>query len=97
MVNAVTRSLSIWGLDTCCLHRRAICCLIAAALTGRRTVYDAVNDRNIVLSDAEVTILNRIRKGQFPDPTFDAFPEFDDLFTSEKRIEALGKLVLYSA
>lgn len=59
----------------------------------RRTVYDAVNDRQIVLSDAELTMINRIRKGNFPDPNFNAFPEFDDLFTSEKRVEALGNTI----
>ncbi len=42
----------------------------------RRTVYDAVNDRKVVLSDEEMRIIHRLRHGKFPDASFDPYTDF---------------------
>jgi len=44
-----------------------------------RTVYDKLNDEKIVLTDEELAIINRIRKGMFPDKHFD--PYDDEILT----------------
>ncbi|TMW64723.1 hypothetical protein Poli38472_011603 [Pythium oligandrum] len=55
-----------------------------------RTVYDAYNDRKIVLSDRDMEIIRRIQAGAFAHPEFDAYPEYVDTYTSEKMIHAMG-------
>jgi WD40 repeat protein len=41
-----------------------------------RTVYDALNDEKIVLTDEELSIINRIRKGKFPHRDFDPYADY---------------------
>ena len=49
-----------------------------------RTVFDPHTGEKIVLDDEELEILNRIRKGKYPDPNFDPFSEFVDFFSYEQ-------------
>ena len=41
-----------------------------------RTIYDAVNDRDVVLSDRDLEILRRIQSGAFAHPEFEAYPDY---------------------
>lgn len=56
----------------------------------RRTVYDAYNDRKIVVSDRDMEIIRRIQAGAFAHPEFEAYPEYVDYYTSEKMIHSMG-------
>ena len=49
-------------------------------------MYDALNDREIVLTDEELRIIQRIRKGEFAPSEFDPYAEFGDT-TAEKHVE----------
>lgn len=49
-----------------------------------RTVYDAYNDRKVVLSDRDLELLRRIQSGAFAHPEFQAYPELVDYYTSDK-------------
>ncbi len=53
-----------------------------------RTIYDELNDEKIVLTDEELSIINRIRHGKFPHREFD--PEEDYTAPMEIRVERLG-------
>lgn len=55
-----------------------------------RTVYDALNDERVVLSNEELSMINRIRKGQFPHRDFDLYADYTYEFSADKRIEVLG-------
>eukprot|EP00823_Brevimastigomonas_motovehiculus_P003592 TRINITY_DN2217_c0_g1_i2.p1 TRINITY_DN2217_c0_g1~~TRINITY_DN2217_c0_g1_i2.p1 ORF type:complete len:820 (-),score=148.91 TRINITY_DN2217_c0_g1_i2:481-2940(-) len=55
----------------------------------RRTIYDALNDQYVVLSDHELSMIHRIRHGKFPHSNFDPYPDYVDWFTSVKQIESL--------
>ncbi|KAF0701117.1 Aste57867_8414 [Aphanomyces stellatus] len=55
-----------------------------------RTVYDAYNDRKVVLSDRELEIIRRMQSGAFAHPEFDAHADLVETFTSEKMIHSLG-------
>ncbi|KAH9129931.1 hypothetical protein LEN26_008054 [Aphanomyces euteiches] len=55
-----------------------------------RTVYDAYNDRKVVLTDRELEIIRRIQSGAFAHPEFDAHADLVETFTSEKMIHSLG-------
>ena len=55
-----------------------------------RTIYDAYNDRKIVLSEREMELIRRIQKGAFAHPEFEAYPEYVPYFTSKKEIHAFG-------
>ncbi|OQR84191.1 hypothetical protein ACHHYP_13740 [Achlya hypogyna] len=55
-----------------------------------RTVYDAYNDRKVVISDREMEIIRRIQAGAFAHPEFEAHADYVDYFTSEKMIHSLG-------
>ncbi|TYZ60537.1 hypothetical protein PybrP1_003070 [[Pythium] brassicae (nom. inval.)] len=55
-----------------------------------RTVYDAYNDRKIVVSDRDMEIIRRIQAGAFAHPEFEAYPEYVDYYTSDKMIHAMG-------
>jgi hypothetical protein len=39
-----------------------------------RTVYDAVNDRTVVLSDRDLELIRRMQRGAFAHPEFEAYP-----------------------
>jgi ribosome biogenesis protein ERB1 len=55
-----------------------------------RTVYDAYNDKKIILSDRELEVIRRIQAGAFAHPEFEAYQEFEDIYSSQKEIHALG-------
>jgi ribosome biogenesis protein ERB1 len=59
---------------------------------AKRTVYDEINDRNVVISEEEMRIIQRMRHGKLPGKEFDAFAEFGDWFSSEKEIHPLGNV-----
>ncbi|KFM22612.1 Ribosome biogenesis protein BOP1-like protein [Auxenochlorella protothecoides] len=54
-----------------------------------RTVYDDYNDEEIVLSKAEMRMINRIRTGQFPHLEVNPFPEENDWFTRDTEVMPL--------
>jgi len=49
-----------------------------------RTVFDPHTGEKIILNDEELEILNRIRKGKYPDPNFDPYADFIDFFSYEQ-------------
>jgi ribosome biogenesis protein ERB1 len=51
-----------------------------------RTVYDATTGEKIVLTDDDLAILSRIRKGKYPDPNFDPYKPFIDFFSHETEL-----------
>jgi len=55
----------------------------------RRTVYDAKNDRSIVLTDRELIMVRRMLEGKFPEVGVDAEPDYVDYFSSEKMVMPL--------
>uniref|UniRef100_M4B711 Ribosome biogenesis protein BOP1 homolog n=1 Tax=Hyaloperonospora arabidopsidis (strain Emoy2) TaxID=559515 RepID=M4B711_HYAAE len=55
-----------------------------------RTVYDAYNDRKIVLSDRDMEIIRRMQAGAFAHPEFEAYPEYVDVYSSNKIIHSMG-------
>lgn len=55
-----------------------------------RTVYDAYNDRKIVVSDRDMEIIRRIQAGAFAHPEFEAYPDYVDIYSSDKMIHSLG-------
>lgn len=67
------------------------CCFFPVC---RRTVYDAVNDVSIVLSNDELHMLERLRKGEYAHAGFDPYADYDgDAFTNQVRHEPLGNVV----
>ncbi|KAG5179348.1 NUC169 domain-containing protein [Tribonema minus] len=48
-----------------------------------RTVYDAYNDRRVVLSDRELELVRRVQAGAFPHPEFAAEEDYSDYYTSQ--------------
>ena len=62
--------------------------------SGQRTVYDEVNDEEVLLSDAELLALQRLRRGGYAHAAFDPYADYDGgAFTSAVRYEALGNAV----
>ncbi|KAG7389784.1 Ribosome biogenesis protein 1 [Phytophthora pseudosyringae] len=55
-----------------------------------RTVYDAYNDRKIVISDREMEIIRRMQAGAFAHPEFEAYPDYVDIYSSNKIIHSMG-------
>ena len=55
-------------------------------------MYDALNDREVVLSKEELEIIRNIRKGKsaLGSKHSDPFPDYVPYFTGEKRVEQLG-------
>ncbi|GAX73046.1 hypothetical protein CEUSTIGMA_g499.t1 [Chlamydomonas eustigma] len=51
-----------------------------------RTIYDEYNDEEITLSKEELSMVMRIRKGQFPSVQINPFEEYNDYFTRERMI-----------
>lgn len=51
-----------------------------------RTVKDKFTGENVVLTDKDADVVQRIRKGVYPDANYDPYPEFVDFFTYEKMI-----------
>jgi ribosome biogenesis protein ERB1 len=49
-----------------------------------------LNGKQIVLTDQELEMINRIRKGKVPHGLSDQYPDYDDWFTRDKEVSALG-------
>merc|ERR1712146_815959 len=52
-----------------------------------RTVYDAVNDKEIVLTDRDLEIVRRIQKGAFAHPEFNAYEDLQVLYTNPDQVD----------
>ncbi|RHZ25031.1 hypothetical protein DYB31_003703 [Aphanomyces astaci] len=55
-----------------------------------RTVYDAYNDRKVVLTDRELEIIRRMQSGAFAHPEFEAHADLVETFSSEVMIHSLA-------
>lgn len=53
-------------------------------------MYDAYNDRKVVLSDRDLEVIRRIQAGAYAHPEMDANPEYVDYFSSKKMVHSLG-------
>ncbi|KAH9407290.1 Ribosome biogenesis protein 1 [Tyrophagus putrescentiae] len=51
-----------------------------------RTVKDNLTGQKVVLSDTDVDLLQRLKAGKCPDPSYDPYAPFIDFFTYEKSI-----------
>ena len=51
-----------------------------------RTVKDKFTGENVVLTDKDVDLVQRMKKGVYPDSNYEPYPEFIDFFTYEKMI-----------
>ena len=51
-----------------------------------RTVADKSTGRKIILTDKDIDLIQRIRRGDVPDPNFNPYPEHIDTFSHEKSI-----------
>jgi len=58
----------------------------------RRSVYDAKNDRNVVLTDRELIMVRRMMESKFPEAGFDPEPDYIDYYTSEKMITPMSSV-----
>jgi ribosome biogenesis protein ERB1 len=78
----ITRSKGMDGID--------------AALTAQddpdwnRTIYDAYNDREIVLSDRDLLLIERMRAGKFTHPEFEAYPASLPIYSRIREIHPMG-------
>ncbi|KAJ3181114.1 Ribosome biogenesis protein 1 [Gaertneriomyces sp. JEL0708] len=55
-----------------------------------RSVYNKLEDKNIVLTKEELEMVKRIQEGQFPDPGFDPYEPTVEWFTSKTEIMPLN-------
>ncbi len=51
-----------------------------------RTVKDRLTGQNVILTDNDVDLVQRIKKGKYPDPSYDPYQPFIDFFTYEKMV-----------
>lgn len=49
-----------------------------------RSVYDPIEGKKVELTDEEIQIIQRIQKAYYPDPNFDAYPEYIDYYTKDQ-------------
>ena len=56
----------------------------------RKTVYDAYNDREVVLSDRQLTLIRNVMKGNFAHPEFNDTPDYVPLHSNNVQIHAMG-------
>ena len=54
-----------------------------------RTVRDNMTGERVVLTDEDASLVQRIKKGKYPDSNYEAYPDFIDFFTYEKMIHPL--------
>ena len=57
----------------------------------RRTVYDKMTGKDIVLKDEDVALIQRIQDGRYPETTFDPYEPYVDFFTHEKMIHPVTR------
>jgi len=55
-----------------------------------KTLHDKVTDTDVVLTDKELEMIERITGGHFPDAQFDPFEKSIDFFTGEKMIHPVS-------
>lgn len=51
-----------------------------------RTIVDPLTQKEIVLTDEEVQMIQAIQGGEFPDSAIDPYEDYIDFFTHEKRV-----------
>ncbi|XP_077541957.1 ribosome biogenesis protein bop1-A [Haemaphysalis longicornis] len=51
-----------------------------------RTVKDKSTGQNVVLSDEDVDLIQRLQQGRYPSATYDPYEPFEDIFSHEKMI-----------
>lgn len=51
-----------------------------------RTVEDHMTGQNVILTDADASLIKRLGKGHFPDPSYNPYEDMVDFFTYEKMI-----------
>ena len=56
----------------------------------RRTVYDAYNDREVVLSDRQMLLIRRIMSGSYAHPEFNDTPDYVRTHTHTVQVHAMG-------
>ncbi|PIK54285.1 putative ribosome biogenesis protein bop1-B [Apostichopus japonicus] len=56
-----------------------------------RTVFDKKNGEDIVLTDDDLDVIQRIQRGRYPEPSVEAYPDYIDFFTYEKMIHPLTR------
>ncbi|KAI1285352.1 Ribosome biogenesis protein bop1-B [Halotydeus destructor] len=54
-----------------------------------RTVKDRLTGENVVLTDEDVDLMKRLKKGHYPDPNFNPYADFIDIYTYEKMIHPM--------
>ena len=60
--------------------------------TFRRTIYDALNDKEVVLSERDLEIIRRIQSGAFAHPEHDATPDYIPYYTADTHALPLGEM-----
>ena len=56
----------------------------------RRTVYDAYNDREVVLSDRQMLLIRRMMSGTYAHPEFNDTPDYVRTHSNKVQIHAMG-------
>ena len=56
----------------------------------RRTVYDAYNDREVVLSDRQMLLIRRMMSGTYAHPEFNDTPDYVPIHSNKIQIHAMG-------
>ncbi|XP_070575629.1 ribosome biogenesis protein bop1-like [Ptychodera flava] len=56
-----------------------------------KTVKDKMTGKNVVLTDEEIDIIERMEKGRYPDKNYDPYEPYVDTFTSETMIHPVTR------
>lgn len=64
--------------------------LLAGKDKNKVTIYDPLNDERVILSEEELNVINRIRKGKFPHKEFDPYAEYEFPRNDKPEIHPLG-------
>lgn len=54
-------------------------------------MFDKKNGEDIVLTDDDLDVIQRIQRGRYPEPSVEAYPDYIDFFTYEKMIHPLTR------
>jgi hypothetical protein len=61
---------------------------------SKRTVYDALNDREVVLSERDIEIIRRIQSGAYAHPEHDAHPDYIPYYTADEHVLPLSDVIV---
>jgi ribosome biogenesis protein ERB1 len=56
----------------------------------RRTVYDAYNDREVVLTDRQMQLIRNVMKGNYAHPEFNDTPDYVPIHSHKVQVHAMG-------